>query len=645
MATEDVTARLRLSGRPEFVRDADAAGDSIERMGDRADRAGRHFSGLGSFAGALRGPLGLVGGVARTAAVGVTVLGGAAVAGGLALLNMASDAAETQSKFATVFGTGESDEVTSWIRGIQSDVHIATQELQDAASTFGVFGQAVGVPQANLGEFSTALAQAGLDLASFSNANPEDVFLALRSGLAGESEPLRQFGIFLSDASLNAFAAANGINKTTAEMTEQEKVLLRQQFILANLGAAEGDLARTSQGVANQTRGMKGAFKDLGTEIGNVLTPAAEKLLPLLTEGLGEIVERLRDNLPDLQRRVGDWSDSLVRLYRTIRDGRIDTEGFDTQIEAVFGESFGGALNTAIDLIRTLRTNIGEAGAEQGFVDTIEGLFGEGVASTVERILAAGEDIGILFRDTLVPAWQSAQDTLGPLAGASLTVLAEALGWAADNAEELAPYVHAIFVAWITSRTVSTVTGLATAVRSLGGAMGFAAVAGGGATGAGGLTGVLARVGPMLVSVTAGIAAFLAIAPFAMGYRDEAIAAYERGPHTPESEALRQEAWGWPEALPPGGGPVQIGGPGLSPESPHVVHPVVPRPDAVPQQHPAGGGVQERSGGTGGVTVNLGGVTVADMSDRTAAERWIRNFGREVAEEIDRVLQVRTARG
>jgi hypothetical protein len=43
------------------------------------------------------------------------------------------------------------------------------------------------------------------DMASFNNADPAETLDALRAGLAGETEPLRRFGVSLSgDARLQA---------------------------------------------------------------------------------------------------------------------------------------------------------------------------------------------------------------------------------------------------------------------------------------------------------------------------------------------------------------------------------------------------------------------------------------------------------
>lgn len=630
MAIEEVGARLSLKDRPAFSRGLRDVESDIDRVGHSADRAGRHFSTLGTLAGGARGAVSLVGSVSRTAVIGVAALGTAAIATGGHLINLASDAAEVQSKFDTVFGTAGADQVSAWIRDIQGEVHIATDELQNAASTFGVFGQAAGVPASDLATFSTALAAAGLDLASFSNASPEDVFLALRSGLAGESEPLRQFGIFLSDASLNAFAAAEGIGKTTAEMTEQEKVMLRQRFILANLGAAQGDLDRTSEGVANQQRSLLGTFRDIRVELGEALLPAVETLLPVLTNGLEGVLNRLRDNLPNLQERTRHWAQMLVRLYRTIRDGRIDTEGFDTQIEAVFGTRFGGFLNDAIDMVRNLKTNIGELGTQAGVSATVESLFGAGAAEFVDTLWTALENLGIVFRESVVPAWEAAQEVLGPAAGLAFEVFTDLLGLAAENTEALIPWLEAFFIVWTGTKVVGAISNILGMGRALFGLTGAMGVSGAAATGGRGLIASFLASPAAPALATAGTAVVVGAH------------VWEGVEHMASGEPWRDEVTG--ERLEP---TVSPSGSGENP-LPSTSVPMAGVPSVLPSQaaaptsaipfrssHPVGGGAQEFAG------VNV----VIQAWDGEDVQRALRDNPRPLIEAVERGLQINRSRG
>lgn len=312
MALEEIGARLSLKDRRAFSADAAKArrdvkdvGDEAERTGRKADRASRGFVGMRSSMGALR----------TGAALAVTALGAVAGAGGLAsfkMVTLASDAAETQSKFSTVF-KGIEAPVNDFVKATQQKFGVPTKELQDAASTFGVFGKAAGIPIKDLAGFSTSLTQAGLDLSSFYNTSPGEALLALRSGLAGEAEPLRKFGIFLSDATLQARAKTMGL---TGALTESQKVMIRQKIILGGLGDAQGDLARTAGGMANQWRTLKGRLQEGATVIGTALLPKALELLTWANDRFGPAMKKMPDFIDRATAVIGTFLDRVGAIFR-----------------------------------------------------------------------------------------------------------------------------------------------------------------------------------------------------------------------------------------------------------------------------------------------------------------------------------------
>ncbi|MDG6746336.1 SDR family NAD(P)-dependent oxidoreductase, partial [Staphylococcus aureus] len=62
----------------------------------------------------------------------------------------------------------------------------------------------------------------------------------IRSGLSGESEPLRDFGVFLTEAAVKAKALELGMIKVGEELTEQGKIMARAILIQEGLADANG---------------------------------------------------------------------------------------------------------------------------------------------------------------------------------------------------------------------------------------------------------------------------------------------------------------------------------------------------------------------------------------------------------------------
>jgi len=148
-------------------------------------------------------------------------------------------------------------------------------------------------------------------MASFNNAEPEEVIEAIGAGLRGESEPLRRFGVLLNDATLKAEAMALGIYDGTGALTDQQKILAAQEAIFKQTGDAQGDFQRTSEGLANQSRIMKAQFEDVTAELGAALLPIVLKILPVFAD-LADFVSENTDLVLILAGVIGGLATAVV---------------------------------------------------------------------------------------------------------------------------------------------------------------------------------------------------------------------------------------------------------------------------------------------------------------------------------------------
>lgn len=215
-------------------------------------------------------------------------------------ITQASDLSEAGTALKEVFGTATSSVLKFASQGATA---LGQNQLavQNAAQTFGVYGKAAGLAEDANAEFSTALVGLSTDLASFYNTSPEQAVEALAAGLRGESEPLRQYGILLDDATLKARAMSMGIFEGTGSLTQQQRVLAAQAEILAQSSVAQGDFARTSDGLANQQRILSAQFTDLQGQIG-------QRLLPVVTT----VVSYLNANFIPATQRVGSAIGTVI---------------------------------------------------------------------------------------------------------------------------------------------------------------------------------------------------------------------------------------------------------------------------------------------------------------------------------------------
>lgn len=196
-------------------------------------------------------------------------------------IDAASDLNEQLSKTRVVFGRS-SRGVVAWSKTTSSAFGISRRAALGTASSFGALFRPLGITGKVAAQQSRALTELGADLASFYNTDVASALDAIRSGLVGESEPLRQYGVLLSETRVQAQAMADTGKRSAASLTNQEKALARIKIIFTDTAIAQGDFARTSEGLANQSRTLSANLDDLETKIGGVLVPT-------LTVGTGAV--------------------------------------------------------------------------------------------------------------------------------------------------------------------------------------------------------------------------------------------------------------------------------------------------------------------------------------------------------------------
>lgn len=195
----------------------------------------------------------------------------------------AADVAETTALLDTVFKEN-SGAVQEWASKTAGFVGRSEFKLREFAAEIG----AIAAPMLGTGEatakLSTDMAQLAVDLASVFNTADKDAIVALRSGLLGESEPMRRFGVNLLDSSLEVFATS--IGKTFKGMKEAEKMHLRYQFILKQTALFQGNANRELESFTNSSKYLSDRLGDVGIRIGQALLPGMTKLVHLAIAGV-----------------------------------------------------------------------------------------------------------------------------------------------------------------------------------------------------------------------------------------------------------------------------------------------------------------------------------------------------------------------
>jgi hypothetical protein len=248
----------------------------------------KSFGNLQREAGALGKSVQSSSNLMRTALAGVSFV--ALTRGLQSAVMAASNLSESFAKSNTVFGNN-AKQIEAWSRTTAKALGVSQQAALEAAGTYGNLFRAFGINEQESAKMSQALVVLAADLASFNNVPIEDALLALRSGLSGETEPLKRFGIAINDVRLKEQALADGLIETTKGTLPQAiKTQAAYALILKDSALAQGDVARTADGLSNQLKFLQAGLKDAQAGFGELLLPAAlsvvsafnDKLLPAL---------------------------------------------------------------------------------------------------------------------------------------------------------------------------------------------------------------------------------------------------------------------------------------------------------------------------------------------------------------------------
>lgn len=215
------------------------------------------------------------------AAAGAALAGVALAAGGLAIASIkaGSDLAETQNFVQQVFGDS-SKAINAFGDTAAEKLVMSKNNALDAAATFGIFGKSAGLSGGELTGFSTKLVGLAADLASIKNTTPEQAIEAVGAALRGESEPIRNYGVLLDDATLRQRALSMGIaSSITESLTPQQKVLAANAEIMAQTTYAQGDVERSAGTLSYAQKSLTAQFADAKAELGQAMLPILLKVV------------------------------------------------------------------------------------------------------------------------------------------------------------------------------------------------------------------------------------------------------------------------------------------------------------------------------------------------------------------------------
>ena len=194
------------------------------------------------------------------------------------VVDEASNVQEETEKTGVVFGKNAAD-VQAWSRTLAQSFGIGEGEALKAAGVFGNMLRPLGFGEQAAATMSKRMVELAADMASFNNAKPDQILQALSSGIAGQVRPLRQYGVFLSEARIQEEALADGIAKRGQKLTQAQKVQAAYNIILKDTKLQQGDVARNTESLSVAESKLHAGIQDLEAGIARGLLPQLTALI------------------------------------------------------------------------------------------------------------------------------------------------------------------------------------------------------------------------------------------------------------------------------------------------------------------------------------------------------------------------------
>ena len=317
-------------------------------------------------------------------------------------VQLASDLEEVQNVVDVTFGKTGSERINRWAKEAGEQFGLTELQAKKFSSTIGAMMKSSGV-ESDITGISTSLAGLAADMASFYNLDFETAFDKIRAGISGETEPLKQLGINMSETNLEAYAMAQGLETAYKDMSQGEKTLLRYNYLMDATADAQGDFARTGDSYANSVRKLETSIAELKATIGEGLLGPVTEAVNAINELFGLLTGKDRtstalDAFDDIDEATGK---TIAGIDATAESAL----AYEKVLEQLGDPaSFMGVLETKTDELNQKQAQW--LATCQSLVDTIPGLSDVINAETGEL------NGGVKAVSDYIEAWQNGQEAL-----------------------------------------------------------------------------------------------------------------------------------------------------------------------------------------------------------------------------------------
>jgi phage-related protein len=190
---------------------------------------------------------------------------------------------------------------------------LSTSDFLGTANKMGALFQGAGFTIEESSNLAAEAMQRAADVASIMGIDTSSAMEAIAGAAKGNFTMMDNLGVAMNDTALQAYALEKGIEKSTSEMSQQEKIGLAMEMFLEKTAYAAGNYARENETLAGALGTAKGALTnfldgsgdvtqlvDAFSNAANVIVENVKTIAPRLATGISEIITQVSPLIPGL---------------------------------------------------------------------------------------------------------------------------------------------------------------------------------------------------------------------------------------------------------------------------------------------------------------------------------------------------------
>jgi hypothetical protein len=296
--------------------EANQALDETSEKGVKTQsKLSKAFSAVGKGAAVVGKAVGTGLVVAGTAMTGLTVKA----------LNLSGDLEQNMGGSEQVFGKYAA-KMQETAKNAFSNMGLSTSDFLGTANKMGALFQGAGFSIEESSGLASDAMQRAADVASIMGIDTASAMEAIAGAAKGNFTMMDNLGVAMNDTAIQNYALEKGINKTTAEMTQQEKIGLAMEMFMEKTAYAAGNYAKENQTLAGSLGTAKAALSNFLDGSGDVdsLVSAFSNAATVIVDNVKTIAPRLISGITDLVNQIVPMIPPLLnQLLPVIIEGAV----------------------------------------------------------------------------------------------------------------------------------------------------------------------------------------------------------------------------------------------------------------------------------------------------------------------------------